>query len=189
MDLSDYLPSPGGPEASVEAPEVPELGHEQAALMARQMRLQHAEEEARKEEAEESLRIKSLKDELLGEEQRQSFLRAVLERAEAGGAASRLARNVAQQRHEAAMRAHGQLLLGQPVLSSLLKEFEERQVEDVAQGSSGSPFNEEQGLQELRSQLEVIQLELAQEEARGEQLSLRTQTLEAERNWLQPTRS
>lgn len=76
MELSDYLPTehgvPSSPTVGRDETEEPqEPGVEQAALMARQMRLQSALVEAEREEKAQSLKLKSLKEELLAEEERQ----------------------------------------------------------------------------------------------------------------------
>ncbi|CAE7692615.1 unnamed protein product [Symbiodinium pilosum] len=92
---------------------------EHAALVARQLRLQAAEQEASREAITVQLRLAALREEVLQEQKRQEFLQAALQRAQAGGAALQMASAMTCQRQEAALGARSQLLAGKPLVSSL----------------------------------------------------------------------
>ncbi|CAE7589623.1 unnamed protein product [Symbiodinium natans] len=159
---------------------------EHAALVARQLRLQAAEQEANREQIQVQQRLTALREEVLQEQKRQDFLQAALQRAQAGGAAMQLASAMTSQRQEAAVAAQNQLLAGKPLLSSLRRECQDRQMrfQQFSRPGRGKEDGDED-IRALRAELHEIRSELAAEQARGARISLHTQALEKEKRSLQ----
>ncbi|CAJ1351443.1 unnamed protein product [Effrenium voratum] len=152
-------------------------------IEARQLRLEAAEDEVRREEGHATARLEALRLEVLEERRRQDFLKALLERARAGGAAVHFALMMTSQRQEAKVVAQQELMLGQPVLSSL-QDLQERRPLSEQQ----VPLNVCSELSTLRSELEKVQLELATEKAQGDRISKQTEALEETKRSLETER-
>eukprot|EP00439_Symbiodinium_sp_Y106_P019552 s2721_g2.t1 len=159
---------------------------EHAALVARQRRLQDAELEATREETQEQLRLAACREEVLQEKKRQAFLQAALERAQAGGQALRIASTMTSQRQEVVVEAQNQLLAGKALLSSLLREYQARQMQE---GKVSRPGNKLSGpdddLRALQAELQEIRSEMAAEQVRAARINRQTQVLETEKRSLQ----
>ncbi|CAE7631725.1 CASKIN2 [Symbiodinium necroappetens] len=140
---------------------------EHAALVARQRRLQDAELEATREETQVQLRLTAFREEVLQEKKRQAFLQAALERAQAGGQAMRIASTMTSQRQEVVVGAQNQLLAGKALLSSLLREYQGRQMQEakVSHPADSNQSGPDDDLRALQAELREIQLEMAAEQA------------------------
>ncbi|CAE7176774.1 caskin2, partial [Symbiodinium microadriaticum] len=156
-------------------------------LAARQRRLQDAELEATREETQVQLRLTAFREEVLQEKKRQAFLQAALERAQAGGQAMRIASTMTSQRQEVVVGAQNQLLAGKALLSSLLREYQGRQMQEakVSHPADSNQSGPDDDLRALQAELREIQLEMAAEQARATRINQQTEVLETEKRSLQ----
>ncbi|CAE7650816.1 CASKIN2 [Symbiodinium sp. CCMP2456] len=178
-----------GLPAWIDQAEVLDCRLEHAALVARQRRLQDAELEATREETQVQLRLAAFREEVLQEKKRQAFLQAALERAQAGGQAMRIASTMTSQRQEVVVEAQNQLLAGKALLSSLLREYQGRQMQEAkvsrpADSNISNPSGPDD-LRALQAELQEIQMEMAAEQARATRINQQTQVLETEKRSLQ----